>query len=225
MFSGIGILLLVVILVPGIIAQLLVTGAFKKYSRVRARSGRTGAEAAQEILADAGIRDVQVIETQSFLGDHYDPKKKVLALSPDVYRSESVAALGIAAHEAGHAIQHQHAYWPLQVRMAVVPATMLGSQLLPLVMIGGFFLRIYPLVLLGIAIYTVIVVFQLITLPVEFNASGRAKQILESGGLVARDEMVGVHRVLNAAAMTYVAALIAAIGHLLQLVLLSRNRD
>jgi uncharacterized protein len=224
MFSGYGILLLVLILVPGFIAQLLVKGAFKKYSRVRARSGRTGAEAAEEILRDAGIHDVDVIETQSFLGDHYDPKKRVLVLSPGVYRSESVAALGIAAHEAGHAIQHQHAYWPLQARMAVVPATMAVSQMLPLVMIGGFFFRIYPLVLLGIAIYAVIVVFQLVTLPVEFNASARAKQILETSGLVARDEMVGVHRVLNAAAMTYVAALIAAMAQLLQLVLLSRER-
>jgi Zn-dependent membrane protease YugP len=211
-------------LVPGILAQLLVHGAFKKYSRVRARSGRTGAEAAEEILADAGIHDVRVVETESFLGDHYDPKKKVLALSPDVYRSGSVAALGIAAHEAGHAIQHQHAYWPLKARMAVVPATMAVSQLLPLVMIGGFFFRMQALILLGIAIYAVIVVFQLVTLPVEFNASARAKQVLQATGLVARDEMTGVNRVLNAAAMTYVAALIAAMAHLLQLVLLSRER-
>jgi Zn-dependent membrane protease YugP len=201
-----------------------VQAAMKKYSRVPARSGRTGAEAASEILDDAGIHDVQIERTQSFLGDHYDPRTKTLVLSPGVYDSNSVAALGIAAHETGHAIQHQHAYAPLQARMAIVPVTMFTSQLLPLVMIGGFFFRIPMFITLGIVIYTVIVIFQLITLPVEFNASSRAKLILQQSGLVARDEMPAVNRVLNAAALTYVAALIAAAAQLLQLVLLSRDR-
>lgn len=217
-------MLLVLILVPGIIAQVRVHSALRKYSQVRARSGRTGAQAASEILDDAGIHDVQIERTQSFLGDHYDPRTKTLVLSPAVYDSNSVAALGIAAHESGHAIQHQHAYAPLQVRMAIVPVTMFTSQLLPLVMIGGFFFRIPMFITLGIVIYTVIVLFQLITLPVEFNASSRAKLILQQSGLVARDEMPGVNRVLNAAALTYVAALIAAAAQLLQLVLLSRER-
>jgi Zn-dependent membrane protease YugP len=223
-YSGIWLLLLVLILVPGIIAQVRVHSALRKYSQVRARSGRTGAQAASEILDDAGIHDVQIERTQSFLGDHYDPRTKTLVLSPAVYDSNSVAALGIAAHESGHAIQHQHAYAPLQVRMAIVPVTMFTSQLLPLVMIGGFFFRIPMFITLGIVIYTVIVLFQLITLPVEFNASSRAKLILQQSGLVARDEMPGVNRVLNAAALTYVAALIAAAAQLLQLVLLSRER-
>jgi Zn-dependent membrane protease YugP len=222
--TGIWLLLLVLILVPGIVAQIRVSAALKKYSQVRAQSGRTGAEAAAEIMADAGIHDVQIERTDSFLGDHYDPRTKTLALSPQVYDGESVAALGIAAHETGHAIQHQHAYAPLQARMAIVPMTMFSSQLLPLVMIGGFFFRIPMFISLGIAIYAVLVVFQLITLPVEFDASSRAKLILQKSGLIARDEMEGVNRVLNAAALTYVAALIAAAAQLLQLVLLSRER-
>jgi Zn-dependent membrane protease YugP len=196
----------------------------KKYSQVRARSGRTGAEAAAEIMADAGIHDVQIERTNSFLGDHYDPRTKTLALSPDVYDGESVAALGIAAHETGHAIQHQHAYAPLQARMAIVPSTMFVSKFMPLVVIGGFWFHIPMFINLGIIIYALIVVFQLITLPVEFDASSRAKVILQKSGLIARDEMPGVNRVLNAAALTYVAALIAAVGTLLQLMILNQRR-
>jgi Zn-dependent membrane protease YugP len=217
-------LLLFLILVPGIIAQISVRAALNKYSRVPARSGRSGAEAAAELMDDAGIHDVQITRTDSFLGDHYDPRTKTLALSPAVYDGRSVAALGIAAHETGHAIQHQHFYAPLQVRMAVVPTTMFVSQLMPLIIIGGFWFRISAFIALGIIVYAVIVLFQLITLPVEFNASSRAKLILQTSGLIARDEMPGVNRVLNAAALTYVAALIAAAAQLLQLVLLNRNR-
>jgi len=221
---GLWILLLVLILVPGIIAQLAVSSALNKYSRVRARSGLTGAQAAAQIMADAGIHDVQIERITSFLGDHYDPRTKTLALSPAVYDGNSVAALGIAAHETGHAIQHQHAYAPLQARMAVVPGTMLVSQLMPLVVIGGFWFHIPMFITLGVIVYSVIVVFQLITLPVELDASSRAKLILQRNGLIARDEMPGVNRVLNAAELTYVAALIAAAAHLLWLVMLDRNR-
>src|SRR5271154_6120306 len=164
---GLWILLLVVlILVPGIIAQLAVSAALNKYSRVRARSGLTGAQAAAQIMADAGIHDVQIERINSFLGDHYDPRTKTLALSSAVYDGRSIAALGIAAHETGHAIQHQHAYAPLQVRMAVVPTTMFVSRLMPLIIIGGFCFRIPGLITLGILVYAVIVLFQLITLPV-----------------------------------------------------------
>ncbi len=223
-YSEIWWVLLALILIPGIVAQVRVHNAMKKYSQVRARSGRTGAEAAAEIMRDAGIYDVEIERTESFLGDHYDPTKKKLVLSPAVYSGNSVAALGIAAHEAGHAIQHKNAYGPLQVRMAVVPTTMFVSQLLPFVVIGGFFFRIPMFITLGIIVYAVIVLFQLITLPVEFDASARAKRILPETGLIARDEMEGVNRVLNAAALTYVAALIAAAAHLLQLILLSRDR-
>src|SRR5580704_16749279 len=134
----ISLLLLFLILVPGILAQIGVRAALNKYSRVPAHSGRSGAEAAAELMDDANIHDVQITRTDSFLGDHYDPRTKTLALSPAVYDGRSVAALGIAAHETGHAIQHQHAYAPLQIRMAIVPATMFVSHLMPLVVIGGF---------------------------------------------------------------------------------------
>ncbi len=218
------ILLLFLILVPGIIAQISVRAALNKYSRIPAHSGRSGAEAAAELMDDANIHDVQITRTDSFLGDHYDPRTKTLALSPAVYDGRSVAALGIAAHETGHAIQHQHAYAPLQIRMAIVPATMFVSHLMPWIIFGAFWSRIPMFITLGIAVYAVIVLFQLITLPVEFDASSRAKLILQKSGLIARDEMPGVNRVLNAAALTYVAALIAAAAQLLQLVLLNRNR-
>ena len=223
-YSEISILLLVLILVPGIVAQIRVSSAIKKYSQVRSRGGKTGAEVAAEVMQDAGIYDVTIQQANSFLGDHYDPTKKTLVLSPGVYDSDSVAAIGIAAHEAGHALQHKDAYAPLQVRMAVVPATMFASQMLPLVIIGGFFFRIPMFITLGIIAYALIVLFQLITLPVEFNASARAKRILQQSDIAARDEMVGINRVLNAAAMTYVAALIAAAAHLAWLILASRNR-
>ena len=202
-------LLLFLILVPGIIAQISVRAALNKYSKVPAQSGRSGAEAAAELMDDAGIHDVQITRTDSFLGDHYDPRTKTLALSPAVYDGRSVASLGIAAHETGHAIQHQHVYAPLQVRMAVVPTTMFVSHLMPLIIIGGFWFAHSAFITLGIVVYAVIVLFQLITLPVEFNASSRAKLILQKSGLITRDEMPGVNRVLNAAALTYVAALIA----------------
>ena len=223
-YSEISILLLVLILVPGIVAQIRVSSAIRKYSQIPSNSGKTGAEVAAEIMQDAGIYDVTIQQANSFLGDHYDPTKKTLVLSPGVYDSDSVAAIGIAAHEAGHALQHKDAYAPLQVRMAVVPATMFASQMLPLVVIGGFFFRIPMFITLGIIAYALIVLFQLITLPVEFNASARAKRILQRSDIATRDEMVGINRVLNAAAMTYVAALIAAAAHLAWLILASRDR-
>jgi Zn-dependent membrane protease YugP len=223
-YSEISILLLVLILVPGIVAQIRVSSAIRKYSQVRSRGGRTGAEVAAGIMQDAGIYDVTIEQANSFLGDHYDPAKKTLVLSPGVYDSDSVAAVGIAAHEAGHALQHKDAYAPLEVRMAVVPATMFASQLLPFIVIGGFFFRIPMFIMLGIIAYALIVLFQLITLPVEFNASARAKRVLQQSGIAWGDEMAGVNHVLNAAAMTYVAALIAAAAHLAWLILASRDR-
>jgi Zn-dependent membrane protease YugP len=219
MRPGIWLILVALIIVPGLIAQMRVRSAFGRYSRVRARSGLSGADAAAAILHAAGIHDVEIRRTESYLGDHYDPLHKRLVLSPPVYSSDSLAALGVAAHEAGHAIQHARGYAPLRARMAVVPATMFVSQLMPLVVIGGFFFHIFEFIVLGIAVYAVIVLFNLITLPVEFNASARARQLLVSLGLVGRDELPAVNRVLNAAALTYVAALVAAVAHLLLLIL------
>jgi Zn-dependent membrane protease YugP len=217
-------LLVIAAMAIAIVAQIRVMSAFKRYSQVRTRRGLTGAEVAQAILRDAGIADVEVQRTDSWLGDHYDPGKKRLCLSPGVYDSESVAAVGIAAHECGHAIQHQHAYWPLQVRMTVVPVTMIASNLLPLVMIGGFWFGIMGFITLGIAVYAILTAFQLITLPVEFDASSRAKRILRESGVVMADESDGVSTVLNAAAWTYVAAFLSALTHLLHLLAI-RDRD
>jgi hypothetical protein len=225
MNTSVTFLLIIMATVVAVIAQIRVSSAFKKYSRVRTRRGLTGAEVAQQILDEAGITDVTIERTESWLGDHYDPSKKRLCLSPGVYDSESVAAVGIAAHECGHAIQHQQGYWPLKARMTVVPATMIASKLLPFIVLGGYFFgMIGPLLMLGIAIYAILTVFQLITLPVEFNASVRAKQILRHKGVVMAGEADGVNAVLNAAAWTYVAAFLSALFHLLHLLAI-RNRD
>jgi len=207
------------------VAQVRVSSAFNKYSRVRTRRAMTGAEVAAHLLEDAGIDDVQIARTDSYLGDHYDPVRKRLCLSPGVYDSESVAAAGIAAHECGHAIQHAVGYAPLKARMAVVPLTMVASQLLPFIVFGGFFFGyVKPLLDLGIAIYAILTLFQLITLPVEFDASRRAKLVLTQHGIVTRDEAGGVNSVLNAAALTYVAAFLSSLFHLLHLLAI-RNRD
>ena len=217
-------LLIISAMVVAVIAQVRVSSAFKKFSRVRTRRGLTGAEVAEGILADAGIHDVEVVRTESFLGDHYDPTKKVLCLSPGVYDSDSVAAVGIAAHECGHAVQHAQAYAPLKARMAVVPATMFASNLLPLVIIGGLWFRIMGFITLGIVVYTILTVFQLITLPVEFDASRRAKMILTRTGVVTSDEAVGVNKVLNAAALTYVAAFLSSLFYLVYLLAVRDSR-
>ena len=212
-------------LILGIWAQFRVKGAFRKWGEVRASANITGADCAREILQAAQIHDVQVVETNDFLGDHYDPTSKRLCLSTNVYNTPSVAALGIAAHETGHAIQHAKAYAPLMARMTVVPVTQVASQLLPFVLFGGFFFRLSGLITLGIYCYLVLVIFQLITLPVEFDASRRAKIILQQMGIIQPgQETTGVNRVLNAAALTYVAAFIAALGNLLWLLSMRGDR-
>ncbi|PYL37439.1 MAG: peptidase [Verrucomicrobia bacterium] len=213
-------------LIIGLWAQVRVSSAFSKWGKVRASSNITGAECAREILQAAQIHDVDVVETNDFLGDHYDPTRKKLFLSSNVYNAPSVAALGIAAHETGHAIQHAKAYAPLKARMAIVPVTMVASQLLPFVIFGGLFFRIAGLITLGIYCYAILLAFQLITLPVEFDASRRAKIILQQMGIVQPgNEVAGVNKVLNAAALTYVAAFIAALGNLLWLLSMRDRRN
>ncbi len=213
-------------LIIGLWAQVRVSGAFSKWGKVRASSNITGAECAREILQAAQIHDVDVMETNDFLGDHYDPTRKKLCLSSNVYNTPSVAALGIAAHETGHAIQHAKAYAPLKARMAIVPVTMVASQMLPFVIFGGLFFHITGLITLGIYCYAILLVFQLITLPVEFDASRRAKIILQQMGIVQPgNEVAGVNKVLNAAALTYVAAFIAALGNLLWLLSMRDRRN
>src|SRR5262249_43085970 len=213
-------------LIIGIWAQIRVTSAFRKWGEVRASSNITGAECAREVLQAAQIHDVDVVETNDYLGDHYDPRDKKLHLSTNVYHTPSVAALGIASHASGHAIQHAKAFAPLRWRMAIVPVTMLASQLLPFIIIGGLFFRITGLITLGIWCYVILLAFQLITLPVEFDASRRAKIILQQMGIVrSGEEVAGVNKVLNAAALTYVAAFIAALGNLLWLLSMRDRRS
>ncbi len=217
-FGGNWLILVGIPLIIGLIAQFRVSSAFKKWGEVRASSNITGAEAAREILLAAKINDVQVVEINDYLGDHYDPTSKRLCLSTNVFHTPSVAALGIAAHETGHAIQHAAAYAPLKMRMAIVPVTQIASRALPFVIIGGFFFHMTGLITLGIYCYLILLGFQLITLPVEFDASRRAKIILQQMGIVQPgEEVLGVNRVLNAAALTYVAAFIATLGNLLYL--------
>ena len=220
---------LLYILVPavlGIWAQIRVSSAFRKWGEVRASSNITGAECTREILQAAQINDVEVVQVDGFLGDHYDPTQKKLCLSSNVFNTPSVAALGIAAHETGHAIQHAKAYAPLKWRMAIVPMTMVASQMLPFIIIGGLWFHITGLITLGIYCYLILAVFQLITLPVEFDASRRAKIILQQMRIVQPgEEVAGVNSVLNAAALTYVAAFIAAIGNLLWLMSMRDRRN
>ena len=213
-------------LIIGFWAQFRVSSAFKKWAQVRASSNISGAEAAREILKAAQIHDVEVVETNDYLGDHYNPTNKQLCLSSKVYHEPSVASLGIAAHEVGHAIQHARAYAPLKIRMAVVPMTTIASGMLPYVFIGAFLFQFWGLLTIGIYCLLAILAFQVITLPVEFDASRRAKVILGQMGMIQPgEETRGVNRVLGAAALTYVAAVVATAGNLIYMLLLRGNRD
>ena len=201
-------------------AQFRVKSAMARYSRVPARSGLSGAEAAREILRNEDIHDVRVERVGGFLSDHYDPRKKVLRLSPGVHDGRSVASIGVAAHEVGHAIQHHKNYGPLALRQSIAPAAMFGSNFAMVFMIIGFFAQSMGLIKIGIVLFAAGVVFSLVTLPVEFDASKRAKRLLPQLGFVgAGEESRGVSAVLNAAALTYVAAAVAAIAQLLYFLL------
>lgn len=214
------ILLIGVPLLIGLWAQAKVSGAFKRWKQVPVASHLTGAQAAQRILDAANINDVEIVAIRDMLGDHYDPAHKRLCLSPEVFGTSSVAALGIAAHECGHAIQHASSYAPLRWRAAIVPATQFASQILPLIFIAGFFFQAFQLIYIAVACFLVLVIFNLITLPVEFDASRRAKIILQQMGMVRQgEESAGVKSVLDAAALTYVAAFVAALGQFLYFLL------
>lgn len=207
-----------------IFAQMRINTTFNKYSRVRSRSGMTGAQAAQRILQLSGIYDVRVEHIRGKLTDHYDPSAKVLRLSDSTYGSDSVAAIGVAAHECGHALQHHNGYGPLKIRTALVPAANIGSRLgIPIILIGVFLGMNQLCIQIGIWVFAIAVLFQIVTLPVEFNASGRALNMLGSYGLMENDETRGCRKVLSAAALTYVAAAASSILQLLRLVLLFGN--
>ena len=192
-------------------AEVKVKSAYAAASRIPARSGLSGAETAQRILNFHGISNVAIEPVQSFLGDHYDPKKKVLRLSPDVYHGRSLASLGIAAHEVGHAIQDAAVYGPLAFRNGLVPMASVGSNISVGLIIAGIIFGLTGMAVIGLALFGVVVLFQLVNLPVEFNASKRARQTLLSNGMVTADEDRVVGKVLSAAAMTYVAATITAV--------------
>lgn len=228
----IAILIFVGTMVLALVAQAYVKSMFRKYSHVPGSSGYSGAEVAAEILRRNGITDVSIHEHQAFLGDHYDPLHKRLVLSPDVYRGTSLAALGVAAHEAGHAIQHKNAYLPLHLRMLAVGTTNFASQVvmwLPLLgMVTNLLSTTFGLTLMALG-WGVIMLFNLITLPVEYDASRRAKEMLGRLGFVrTREEGAGVAAVLNAAALTYVAAFITSLVYMLWYLLpllTGRSRD
>ena len=196
-------------------ASFRVKSAFNKYSKVRSRRGLTGAEAAAELLRSAGITDVRVVRAHGVLSDHYNPLTKTLALSEPVYNSDSIAAIGVATHEAGHAIQHATHYAPLWLRSALVPTANIGSGLGYIVMLIGLFMASANLVLVGALLFSAVLLFQIVTLPVEFNASSRAKALVVQQGIIAPDERTGVDKVLNAAALTYVAAAVSTLLTLL----------
>jgi uncharacterized protein len=222
------IFLLLIPMALGFWAQHRVSTAYAKWSRVSSRSGYTGAAVAAAILRSAGIDDVDIVEIPGHLTDHYDPANKRLALSSENYRGTSLAALGVAAHESGHALQDKVAYPALHLRMGLIPVTNIACPLLPYLIFGGILFRMFGLLYLGIAGYLLLTVFQFITLPAEFDASRRALQHLEGLGLLQRDEMVGARDTLKAAAWTYVAAFIAAFGNLIYLRLAlsgSRSRN
>lgn len=220
---GLFLLCTIVPLAFGFWAQWRVKRVFNKYSQVAPRNGMTGAQAAAAVLQSSGLPGLQINPVSGRLTDHYDPRNKTLNLSADVGQASSLAALGVAAHEAGHAIQDANGYAPMRVRQTLVPAAMIGQSLWILPVFAGLILNITGLVTVGLVLFAAIVLFQLVTLPVEFDASKRALVALENGGLLAADEIGGAQKVLNAAALTYVAGFVAALGQLLYFFLISRE--
>ena len=214
-------MMMIPVLILSAIASMRVKATFSKYSRIGISGNLTGADAAREILRMNGLHDVDVVKTTGFLSDHYDPRKKIVRLSSKVFDSNSIAAVGVAAHETGHALQHAQSYTPLMLRNAMVPVASIGSNFSWIIIMAGFFLGMLGLVKLGIVLFSIVVVFQIITLPVEFNASARAKRILAENRIVNRSELTGVNQVLSSAAMTYVAAAAGAVMTLLYFLLRS----
>ena len=218
-------ILIVIGMVICLVAQAHVNSTFKKYSRVQSNSGLTGAQAAKRILESQGIYDVTIQHIAGELTDNYNPRNKVLSLSSSTYNSTSVAAIGVAAHECGHAIQDAVNYAPLNIRTAIVPAANIGSTLSWPLFLAGLVFSIRPLLTVGILLFSLAVLFQLVTLPVEFNASARALKMLGDNRLIAQEEVKGAQKVLVAAALTYVAALAASVLQLLRLIILAGGRD
>jgi len=211
------IILVLPMILISVFAQIKVKTTFNKYSRVFARGGRSAADVARMILDKNGLYDVTVERVPGDLSDHYDPRSNTVRLSDNVYGSSSVAAIGVAAHEVGHAIQHAESYLPIKIRTAIIPITNFGASISPLMIFIGLIMGFYPLAIFGVVLYSLMAVFQLVTLPVEFNASRRALAAIEASGVVSRDELASSRRVLSAAAMTYVAALALSLAHFIRL--------
>ena len=215
------------ILIPGILimlfCQLYVSSTFKKYSKVFSQSGRPACEVARDILDRAGLSDIPVEQVSGSLSDHYDPRSRTLRLSESVYSSSSVAAYGVAAHEAGHAIQHQQGYFPIRLRSALVPVVNVAMNLSIPLLLAGFLLEIGGLITAALILYATAFVFSVVTLPVEFNASSRAIALLEGGDYLGYEEIGGAKAVLRAAASTYLASSLVSLLQLLRLVLVSRR--
>ncbi len=218
-FDPLYIIMILPALLLSIYAQFKVKSTYSRFSKVSTYRGITGAQAAREILRSAGVHGVDIELTRGFLSDHYDPRSRVLRLSESVYAGDSIASVGVAAHEAGHAIQHAHGYAPLKLRSALVPVSSLGSNLAWPLLIIGFIFMAQSLILAGIIFFSLAVLFQIVTLPVEFNASSRALQALPASGILSDSEVAGARKVLTAAALTYVAAATAAVLQLVYFLL------
>jgi Zn-dependent membrane protease YugP len=210
-------------LIFGLLAQMTVKRTFAKYSEVAPANGMTGADAAVAVLRASGLPGLTINPVDGHLSDHYDPRNKTLNLSADVGQASSVAAIGVAAHEAGHAIQDAKGYWPMTVRQTLVPAANVGSSLWFVPVFAGFILQSTGLVTIGLVLFAAVVLFQLITLPVEFDASHRALLALEDNNLLAAGEIDGARAVLRAASLTYVAGFVAALGQLIYFFIASRG--
>lgn len=231
-FGGYGLYLLFSLpaLLLGFWAQAKVQGSFRKYSKVRTTTGLTGGQIARRMLDSTGLNHVKVEQVQGFLSDHYDPRAKTLRLSPQVFQSNSLSAAGVAAHEAGHAVQDSTGYAMLQFRSAMVPTVQIGSWLGPIIFILGLFIQSTigtTIAWIGLALFALTALFALITLPVEFDATKRAKAWLSTSGTVYNQEMTGINKVLDAAALTYIAGAVQAVSTLLYyaFLLLGRDRD
>lgn len=219
-----GLLVIIAAFILGLVARSMISSTYARYSRVANGLGLTGADMARNILDNYGLAGVRIEQVAGRLTDHYDPRSQTLRLSHDVFGGRSVASIGIAAHEAGHAVQHAMGYGPIKFRNALVPVANLGSRMLFPLIFGGFLLRMGNLITIGAILYAGVLLFQLVTLPVEFNASARAVDWLEKNRGFPPSDVLGVKKILRAAALTYVASALAALGQMIWLLMAGRRR-